>query len=290
MNLLGKKKIYWFIFSSFVIFLGILSLIFWGLRWGLDFRGGTLYEIRPKSSETKIQINEVRDYLKGLNLPGLVVTQTSENSILIKTAPIEEEKVIELKEKLKEKIGELEELRYEIVGPVIGADLRKKAIWAVILACLLIIFYIAYAFKNFRFGIAAILALVHDLLVTVGIFSIAAHFWSYEVDSYFIVALLTILGFSVHDTIVVFDRLRENLKRYPGYDFEEVANESIIQTINRSINTSLTVLITLLSLFILGGESLKPFVFALITGIIAGTYSSIFIATPILVIWERRKK
>jgi preprotein translocase subunit SecF len=295
MQFMGSKKKWWFIISGIVILPGILSLIFWGLRWGIDFKGGSLYEVRIKKESVRIE--EVKETLKPLNLPDLSVVATAQSTFLIKTAPIEQEQINQIKDKIKEKFGETEEIRYETVGPVVGTDLRKKAIWAVSLACFFIVLYIAWAFRSvpkpqssFKFGLCAIIALVHDILVVLGTFSILGHFLGYEVDAYFITALLTVLGFSVHDTIVVFDRIRENLKRLPGIDFETVANESVIQTLTRSINTSLTVILVLLALFLLGGETIKPFVLALLIGMTTGTYSSIFNATPLLVIWQRRAK
>jgi preprotein translocase subunit SecF len=293
---MGSKKKWWFIISGIVILPGILSLIFWGLNFGIDFKGGTLYEVRTKKSEVR-QIDEIKETLKPLNLPDLTVVSTGSSSFLLKTGPIEKETVDKIKEVLAAKFGETEEIRYETVGPVVGTDLKRKAIWAVSLACFFIILYIAWAFRSvpkpqssFKFGLCAIIALVHDILVVLGTFSILGHFLGYEVDAYFITALLTVLGFSVHDTIVVFDRIRENLRRLPGIDFETVANESVVQTLTRSINTSLTVILVLLALFLLGGETIKPFVLALLIGMTTGTYSSIFNATPLLVIWQRRAK
>jgi len=290
MQFLGSRKKWWFIISGLIILPGLLALIFWGLRFGIDFQGGTIYEIKLKTDKTELQ-----SVLAPLNLPDLTITSTNTGSFIIKTIPLSKEKMDEVKATLKTKYGQIEELRQETIGPTVSSDLRRKAILSVIFACLGIILYIAWAFRNipkpyssFRFGICAILALIHDLLVVVGSFAIVGHFLNYEVDAYFITALLTVLGFSVHDTIVVFDRIRENLKRFGRASFEETANASLNQTLIRSLNTSLTVLLTLMALFVLGGESIKPFVFALLVGITTGTYSSIFIATPLLVIWENR--
>lgn len=295
MQFMGSKKKWWFIISAIVILPGILSLIFWGLNFGIDFKGGTLYEIKAKKSGVKVE--EIKEVLKPLNLLDLNIISTGSSTFLIKTTPIEKETVDKINATLTQKIGEIEEVRYENIGPIVGSDLKRKAIWAISLACIGIILYIAWAFRNipkpqssFKFGLSAIFALIHDILVVLGVFSIVGHFLGYEVDAYFITALLTVLGFSVHDTIVVFDRIRENLRKLPGIDFETTANESIIQTLGRSINTSLTVILTLLALFLLGGQSIRPFIFALLIGITTGTYSSIFNATPLLVIWQRRGK
>jgi len=293
MNFLGANKKWWFVISGVVILPGILSLIVWGLNLGIDFKGGTIIEYKLTKP---VEIKEIKKKLQSENLPGLTLASTGVSSILLKTLPLEKEKISTINQTLK-KDFDAQEIRQETVGPVVGKDLKRKAAWSVVLACIGIVLYIAWAFRNipkpnssFRFGICAIVALIHDILVAVGSFSIIGHFLHYEVDAYFITALLTILGFSVHDTIVVFDRIRENLKKIPQADFEYVANESIIQTLTRSINTSLTVLFTLFSLFILGGSSIRPFVLTLLIGITTGTYSSIFNATPLLVIWEGRKR
>lgn len=186
----------------------------------------------------------------------------------------------------------------ETVGPVIGAETTQKAFYAVGIASLAIIIYIAYAFREipaphspWKFGICAVIALIHDVLVVAGVFSLLGHFYQVEVDALFVTALLTIIGFSVHDTIVVFDRIRENLRKTAGkMPFEQVVNESILQTLGRSIRTSLTVVITLLALIVYGGVSIRWFVVALLIGIISGTYSSIFNAAPLLVVWEEFKR
>jgi preprotein translocase subunit SecF len=206
---------------------------------------------------------------------------------------VTQEEVGKIKETLKTKIGDVTEKRFETVGPIVSKDLTQKAIWAVILASIGIILYIAFAFRtvpkpanSFRFGLCAVFALIHDLAFVTGAFAILGHFIGYEIDSLFITALLTVMGFSVHDTIVVFDRIRENLRLSPDLSFEEVTNKSVVQTLDRSINTSLTVLLTLSSLFFFGGESIKHFILALLIGILIGTYSSIFNASPLLVSWQ----
>lgn len=193
-------------------------------------------------------------------------------------------------------LGKVTEKQYQSVGPSVSKDLTYKAVRAIIFAAILIILYLAYAFRavaypvsSWRFGVVAVIALLHDLIITIGVFAVIAHFLHYEVDSSFITALLTVMGFSVHDTIVVFDRLRENLIRLKASDsqeFEQLADQSLGETLNRSLATSLTVIFTLVSLTLLGGESIRPFVVTLLIGIFIGTYSSIFTATPLLVIWQ----
>lgn len=188
--------------------------------------------------------------------------------------------------------NDVEEIRFESIGPVIGQELKNKAILAIILVLMAIIAYLAYAFRkvsrpvpSWQYGVAAVIALTHDILIVTGIFSVLGHFFNIQVDALFVTALLTILGFSVHDTIVTFDRIRENIFRRQDRTFEEVINYSINETITRSINTTLTVLIVLTAIFLFGGASVKYFILALIFGVIVGTYSSIFIASPLVLIW-----
>jgi preprotein translocase subunit SecF len=214
--------------------------------------------------------------------------------VLIETPVITTAQHDKLESDLTAQVGKFTESSYTSVGPTIGNELRQNAFWELLLVTLGIVLYIAYAFRkvtrpvtSWRFGWAAIIALVHDLFVVIGIFSILGHFFHVEVDSLFVTAVLTVLGFSVHDTIVVFDRIRENLRTEAGRSLEDVVNHSINQTVVRSLNTSLTVLFVLLSLLLFGGDTIRYFVLALFIGIIAGTYSSIFIASPILVLWQR---
>jgi len=289
MNIIGRRKI-WYLISAILIVPGIISYFLWGLNLGLDFKGGSLLEV--KFSKDNPSAEQVQDGLKDINLKNLIVQSTGQGSFLLKTEPVGQEKHQQITDSLN-KIGESEEIRFESVGPTVSADLSKKAIIAIGLASLAIILYIAFAFRkvprpasSWRFGVCAVLALIHDLLFVIGLFAILGHFFGYEIDSLFITALLTIMGFSVHDTIVVFDRIRENLRKSPSLSFEENVNNSIIQTLNRSLNTSLTVLIVLGSLYFLGGRTLQHFVLTLLVGIAIGTYSSIFNASPLLVSWQ----
>lgn len=284
--------------SILLILPGVLSLIFWGLKTGIDFRGGTLLEIQFKDQKSATDIRSNLDSLDGQPFKNANI-QPSGDGIIIRTEEMTEENQKKLTEALS-MVGEYQQNRLETVGPTVSADLKRKAIISVILATLVIIVYIAIAFRkvpkpanSWRFGICAVLALIHDILFVVGVFAILGHFFGYEVDSLFITALLTIMGFSVHDTIVVFDRIRENLRKSPSLNlpdgkagFEMNVNNSILQTLNRSLNTSFTVIIVLLSLYLLGGETLKHFILALLIGIAIGTYSSIFNASPLLVTWS----
>ncbi|MFA5925563.1 MAG: protein translocase subunit SecF [Parcubacteria group bacterium] len=288
-NILSKRK-YFYIFSGTLMILSILSLSIWGLRYGLDFTGGTLMEVRISQG---VSNSEVKAVLSEAGAGDAVVTQTQNNSFLIRYGNSDDEKNKEVLGKLKEKYPDIENTRLDYIGPSISSELKNKAIWALAVAVAGIALYIAYAFRkvsrpveSWKYGVGAVVALVHDVLITVGVFSVLGHFFAVEVDTSFIAALLTILGFSVHDTIVVYDRTRENLLRSgSGNDFEEVVNRSLNETMARSINTSLTVIITLLAILIFGGESIKTFTLALSIGIIFGTYSSIFVASALMVDW-----
>lgn len=291
MNIIGKRKI-WYLISIILILPGIIALILWGLQAGIDFRGGSLLEIQFKETKSKDDVIGGINLIDGQPIKNFNVIK-SEDDFIIRTEALTEENQQKLFEALNQ-IGEYQQNRLETVGPTVSSDLKRKAVISVILASLAIIIYIAIAFRrvpkptsSWRFGICAVLALIHDILFVIGIFAILGHFKGYEVDSLFITALLTIMGFSVHDTIVVFDRIRENLRKSPSLSFEENTNNSVLQTLNRSLNTTFTVLIVIFSLYLLGGQTLKNFMLALIIGISIGTYSSIFFASPILVSWQQ---
>lgn len=291
MNIM-KYKIIYFIFSMIIILPGLYFLITSGLRLGIDFTGGALLEYK---FEKKISISDLKQIIGEQKIKVASVVPSETNSFIIRTKPLEQTKINELKVQLTNKFGNLEERRVENVGPVIGKELSQKALLALILASLAIVLYIAFSFRkipkpqsSLRFGIAAVVALVHDILVVVGVFAILGKYLRVEVDTLFVTALLTVIGFSVHDTIVVFDRIRENLIKNIGRKFIDVANISVVQTLGRSLNTSFTVVFVLVALLLFGGETIRWFVVALLVGIISGTYSSIFNATALLVWWEER--
>ena len=290
MNIFKYK--YWFLIVSAVILVpGIISLAVFRLNLAIDFTGGSVFQY-----ETVLDESTVRQVMEQ---QGVVVEEVikEENTALVRAKPIETSKINAITTALKERDANATQTSFETIGPSIGAETTKKAFIALVVASLGILFYIAYAFRNipkpyssFRFGASALIAMLHDALVVLGVFSILGHFFNVEIDSLFITALLTVIGFSVHDTIVVFDRIRENLRKLSANTkFSEVVNYSIVETLNRSFATSLTVIITLTALLLLGGESIKYFTLALLIGIISGTYSSIFNAAPILVIWEEQK-
>lgn len=287
MNIIGRRKI-WYLISLILILPGVIALILWGLPTGLDFKGGSLLDIQFNKPVSKNKIEEATATV-GIKNPNI---QQSGDSFIIRTTVLDQVTQNQLSSQLN-KIGDYKQNRLETVGPTVSSDLKRKAIIAIIIASLAIIGYISIAFRkvpkpasSWRFGICAVAALVHDIVFVIGVFAILGHFFGYEIDSLFITALLTIMGFSVHDTIVVFDRIRENLRKSPSLDFETNVNNSILQTLNRSLNTSFTVLIVLLSLYLLGGKTLHHFMLALLIGIAIGTYSSIFNASPLLVSWQ----
>lgn len=291
LNIIKYYK-FWLGFSGVLLIIGIVALFAFGLKLGIDFKGGTLTQItfadnRPAVSEIQAALGE-----KGFG--DVHVQPAGEKSALLRTGPQEKEQHDQLLKALSDKFGQVTEDQFTSIGPVIGKELRSGAFVQLVLVSLGIILYIAYAFRkvskpvsSWRFSIAAIIALLHDLFIVLGVFAILGKLYGVEVDGLFVTAMLTILGFSVHDTIVVFDRIRENLRVRAGESLSEIINNSISQTIVRSINTSMTVLFVLLSLFLFGGETIRYFVLALLIGIIAGTYSSIFIASPILLVWHK---
>lgn len=291
---LMKFKYWFFGISLLVILPGLFSLARWGLNLSIDFTGGTLLEIR----NSKLDQNEARSIFAKDGVEVGTIQKTAAGTYLFRTRTIDVTKKNQIENDLQVKFGPTEEERYETVGPIIGGEQTKNAIYSVVLASLAIILYVAYAFReipkpysSWKFGVTAVVALIHDVFVVVGLFSLLGHFLNVEVDSLFVTALLTVIGFSVHDTIVVYDRIRENLRKTAGKEpFAQVVNESILQTLGRSLSTSLTVLFTLMALILFGGETIRWFVVALFVGVFSGTYSSIFNAAPLLVIWEEKKR
>ena len=296
MNIIGKKNWY-FALSLLVIVPGVISLLLFGFKPSIEFTGGSQITLSHVASQNeKIILQEfVREKIK-------VQSETLSQSILtIKTAPLDQKIHATILSAIQQKLPGVTEEEFATVGPTIGQETTRNAFAGVAVASLLIVLYIAWSFRgvrkpanSFQFGVTAIIALLHDALVLLGIFSILGHFFGVEIDSLFVTAILTVIGFSVHDTIVVFDRVRENLQKMPLSPFADVVNASIIQTLGRSLNTSLTVILVLFALLLFGGDSTKWFVVALLIGVTSGTYSSIFNAAPLLVLWnewsDKRKK
>lgn len=287
-DLVHKRHI-WFTVSAILLVPGILSLIFFGLKLGVDFTGGTSWELK---FEQQVNTNDVASILADNGYDGAIIQNTEDNSVIIRMEELPQNSPVktDIENAFQENLGNFEEQSITTVGPSAGRDIRNKALIAVGLASIGILLYIAFAFRNTKnpllYGCCAIAAMLHDALFVLGVFSILGWLMEVEVDALFVTALLTIIGFSVHDSIVVFDRIRENLAAKLAPTFEETVNYSIVQTLVRSINTSLTVVLTLSALWLFGGESTRWFVFALLIGVIAGTYSSIFNAAQLLVAWE----
>jgi len=291
LNIIGKKNWY-FLISLLLIVPGTISLFLWGLNLSIDFTGGSRMTLLFPEKVNEKTIEEVKDVFAQEKVE-VVTTQVSDKRLIIRTKPLNEKEDARLIDSLKKKEPKIKQDEFETIGPVIGKELTLNAFKAIGFASLLIVLYIAWSFRHvpkpvssWRFGVCTIIALLHDALVLLGIFSILGHFYHVEIDNLFVTAVLTVVGFSVHDTIVVFDRIRENLRRTSGLSFAKVVNDSILQTLVRSLNTSLTAILVLLTLLIFGGESTRWFISALLIGIISGTYSSIFNAAPLLVLWD----
>src|SRR3989344_1568502 len=297
MNILGTRKS-WLVVSVVLILASITSISVFGYRTGIDFAGGTNLELQligpPEGAEVKPAIIEAYKQVVGLDV---APQSTEDDRYFIRSAQIDNDQKNAIMGHLRAKFEQAEELRFESVDPTISADIVRRAILAVIIAALGIMFYLAYAFRrvpkpltSWDFGFGALVALVHDVIILLGAYAVLSHYFGAEVDGMFIAALLTLLGFSVHDTIVTFDRIRENLRRRAGENLENICNDSISETIVRSINTSFTVVLVLLAMTLFGGVTLKFFTLALLIGIVIGTYSSIFIAAPVLLWMGRRRE
>ena len=290
-----RFKWLYFAISLLVMIPGMISLAVFGLRLSIDFTGGSLLELK---ASTSLNQSVFSDMAKAKNLELSVVQTADDNTYLLRFKPITQDQQTAYVEELDKLLNtKMTVLRFESVGPTMGAELAQKAVLAVIVASVCIIAYIAWSFRHiprpytsWKFGVSAVIALLHDVIVLLGLFSIFGHFYHAEVDTLFVTAVLTVIGFSVHDTIVVFDRVRENLPKLPRATFSQVVDFSLTETLNRSLNTSLTVTLTLTALLLFGGETIRWFVVALLVGIISGTFSSIFNAAPILVLWEQKQK
>ena len=293
-DIVGKRKWY-FLISAVVIGLGLLamavSLIRHGspVRLSVDFTGGAMLEVR---FEEPIEPEEVRGmFLDRGYSDTSVQTTADERTALIRSKPLESEEKEAVKSALRERFGPLEELRFESVGPTIGQEVARAASTAVLAASVAILGFVWFAFRrvpnSFRYGTCAILAMFHDILVATGFFAIMGLVFAWEVDALFLTAILTVLGFSVQDTIVVFDRIRENIPNRRGEAFETVVNRSILETIHRSLATQLNAIFVMIAILLFGGATIKQFIATMLVGMLSGTYSSIFTAVPLLVVWER---
>ncbi len=287
-----KRRYLYFAISLFVIIPGVAALLVWGLPTGIDFSGGSLIEIHFNTPLPKTE--SVLSLLDEFDYSDAKIQTGGNDKLIIRTKAMDEGVLTSILTEIKTRFNaDIELDRFESVGPTIGKEVAQRAAGAVGLAALGIMIYITYAFRGvdhaFRYGVAAIIAMLHDVIVVLGMEAIFGHFLGWEADSLFLTALLTVIGFSVHDSIVVFDRIRENEKIYRRQPYETVVNQSIVQTLARSINTQLTVMFTLLSLVLFGGSTIRHFVLILLIGVFSGTYSSIFNASPILVVWENKE-
>lgn len=281
---------FYFLLSEVVIGIGVFSLFQWGLQPAIDFVGGSLAQvhIEPKEGEI-VSENAIREKLSLTEIEAHSIQKASEKEWIVRTKSQSGEVQDRIMTSLRV-LGKTEMVRFESVGPTLGRELLIKTLSGIVLASLGIMAYLAWRFQGKGYGVSAILAMIHDSLVVVGIFSLLGHFSGVEVDTLFVTAVLTVLSFSVHDTIVVYDRIRENLHRFPAKTFEDIVNQSINETMGRSVKNSLAIIFVLTSLTILGGQTIKFFALALLIGTITGTYSSPFTAVPLLVVWERWKK
>ncbi|MBU3965120.1 protein translocase subunit SecF [Patescibacteria group bacterium] len=293
LNIIGRRKIF-FIFSSVLIILSITAVAKWGLNFSIDFTGGAISEISFGARPDNKALSEALD---GLDLGNITITPSGANEVLIRTKTLDEETHQKMINSVAKKFPDAKESRFDSIGPAIGKELKQKSIWAIFMVLLGISFYVSWAFRkvskpisSWKYGMVSVATLFHNIIIPIGVFSVLGHYKGVQIDLPFIAATLTILGYSINDTIVVFDRTRENLLRRDIGEFEETVNRSVNQTLVRSVITSMTVIIVLLALYFFGGETLRYFALALLIGIITGTYASIFIASPLLVEWQKRSE
>ena len=288
------QRRYWYFGLSLVIILpGLIALGVWGLPLAIDFTGGTLLDIQFPATTQPIDLAQVRAVYAANDAPEVSVQNSGTDRVIVRSEDLTQEQQAGVIAGLEALYGPGTIQSSETVGPSVGREVASRAAGAVGLAAAGILLYIWFAFRKvphaFRYGVAAIIALLHDVLLVIGLTALAGRFLGWQVDSLFLTALLTVVGFSVHDTIVVFDRIRENMTVYRRLDYETVVNHSVVQTLDRSINTQLTVMFTLLSLALFGGDTIRHFVVTLLVGIASGTYSSIFNAAAMLVVWEKKE-
>ncbi len=289
MRIMQSRRV-WFSLSLVLMAASAGAISVWGLRPGIDFIGGSVMELRGG----EVTVPALREALTRRGEGGAVVQSTGGASVLARTRLLNTREHAALLAALGTDFPGIEERQFSTVGPTIGRELLQKSLLAVFLAVVGIFVYLAFVFRRtasvvspWAFGFFAVVALIHDITITTGFFSVYARFWSASADSLFVTALLTTLGFSVHDTIVIFNRIKANLRvlRLP---FADLVERSVVETITRSVNTSMTTILVLLALLLFGGVTIRPFILTLVVGISVGTYSSIFIAAPLLVTWQGR--
>ena len=294
MNVITLRPV-WYVLSGVMIGLSIIFLAVWGLRQGIDFTGGSLLAVKFNTRPVTTEVQQVFDKAS-LNVGAIVTQPVGDREMQFRLRHLDEVEHQRMLQALKKKYPEVVELRFDAIGPVIGQELRQKSIQGLIIVLVAIMIYVAYVFrkvsvpvKSWKYGLVTIFTAFHDVIVPVGVFAFLGHFYHVEIGTPFVAAILTILGYSITDTIVVMDRIRENLQKVSG-SFEDIVAKSVRQTYFRSFSTSMATLLTLFAIHFFGGESLRDFTLALIIGIAVGTYSSIFIASPLLVTWDRLAK
>ena len=291
MNLMKHRKL-WYGISLLLLVPAIISLSLWGVRPSIDFTGGSKIDVIGTKD-----IDRVKSLAEQNGLESIAVYKMGGDSVSLRFKDVDDTRRKEILAKFKDNFaGEAKDVIFETVGPSVSADTTRNSFLAVALASLVIIIYIAFSFrrvpypaKSWEFGVGAVLAIIHDTIFLVGVFSLLGHYYGVEIDPLIVTAILTIIGFSVHDTIVIFDRIRENLIKINDENFESIVNISVIEMLPRTLNTSFLGWIPLVALFVLGGDSIRWFVFALMIGMISGTYSSILNASPLLVSWQDYK-
>jgi len=293
-NIIQRRYLY-FTFSAIVILPGVIAMIISMIQFGtplklsIDFTGGALQEVRFEQS---VQPGDVRQVFVNQGYGDTTVQTTGDGStVIIRSKFLDNEAKVQIQNVLRDTIGPFEELRFEAVGPTIGSEVTRAAGIAVLAASVVILAFIWWAFRNvpnsFRYGVCAITAMIHDVLVVCGLFAIAGLLLGWEVDALFLTALLTVIGFSVQDTIVVFDRIRENIPKRRGEEYETIVNRSLLETLHRSLATQLNAIFVLIAILLFGGATIRQFVAVLLVGLLSGTYSSIFNAVPLLVVWQK---
>lgn len=292
-----QKRYWYFAFSALLILPGLLSIATSGVPLSIDFKGGTIFDVEFEEG-SRASVSDLREVYEKVgiadaNVVSAITDEGDPPRFQIRSAEVSNEAKTLLSDAIEAEIGPFVELRFESVGASVGQEVTRNAAIAVALASLLVALYLTVMFRNLahpvRYGVCTIFALIHDVLLTLGVASIMGRLLGWEVDALFLTALLTVIGFSVHDSVVVFDRVRENAARLRGVRYEDIVNHSVIQTLDRSINTQLTAVFTLVAIFVFSTGQLQHFLFWLIIGIISGTYSSIFIASPLLIVWELRE-
>jgi len=279
MNWMKHLSIY-FLISAIFIIPGIYSLIRYGFKPSIEFTGGTRLTIENIKSSPETVLQSFKEFTPSLE-------NSTENSITLKTKNISQETTQKAIDTLKKDNPEIKIGSFETIGAALGKETIKKTLWALVISSAVLLLYISFAFKKVKYGVCAVIAMLHDSLILLGSFSLLGHFYGVEIDLLFVTAVLTILSFSTHDTIVVYDRIRELSHKNKGVDFTTLVNQAVTETMVRSLNNSLTIIFMLIALFLIGGETTRYFSLALLIGTITGTYSSTFTAAPLLIVWEK---